>query len=163
MSFGVTPGPKIVQSEKSGGRGGTQLIDFKNKALVTCTSILCFRSATGASTGSLVGRPSTRGRIYVAFGEHPAAGGLYVFFGTLGSYPMKKILIWAASWCLFSIVHDLEAPLWHPRRHFRNLEHMVVSFWYFGGPRGSSLATLGPYCATLDVHFDDFLTLWDMS
>ena len=27
-------------------------------------------------------------RIYVAFGEHPAASGLYVFCGTLGSYPM---------------------------------------------------------------------------
>ena len=38
-----------------GGRGGTQLIDYKNKALVTCTLIPCFRSATGASTGSLVG------------------------------------------------------------------------------------------------------------
>ena len=25
-------------------------------------------------------------RIYVAFGEHPAAGGLYLFFGTLESY-----------------------------------------------------------------------------
>ena len=58
-----------------GVRGGTQLIDYKNKALATCTSILCFRSATGSSTCSLVGRPSTRGRIYVAFGKHPAAGG----------------------------------------------------------------------------------------
>ena len=32
------------------------------------------------STGSLVGRPSTRSRIYVAFGEHPAAGGLGLKF-----------------------------------------------------------------------------------
>ena len=101
-------------------------------------------------------------RIYVAFGEHPAAGGFSMFLGTLGSYPMKKALLWVASWCLFSIVHDLEAPLWRPCRHFRNLEHMVVSFGYFGGPRGSSLATLGPTCATLDVHFYDFLTLWGM-
>jgi len=28
--------------------------------------------------GGLV--PRARGRIYVAFGEHPAAGGLYMFF-----------------------------------------------------------------------------------
>ena len=98
-------------------------------------------------------------RIYVAFGEHPAAGGLSMFLGTRRSYPMKKALLWVASWCLFSIVHDLEAPLCRPCPHFRNLEHMVVSFGYFGGPRGSSLATLGPTCATLDVHFDDFLTL----
>ena len=74
---------------KFGGRGGTQLIEYKNKALVTCTSNACFRSATGSSDfyvqpGGLV--PRARGRIYVAFGEHPAAGGLYVFFGTLGSY-----------------------------------------------------------------------------
>ena len=84
-SFDVPLGPYFRSSEKFGGRGGTQLIDYKNKALATCTSILCFRSATGASTCSLVGRPSTRGRIYVAFGEHPAAGGLYMFFGALGS------------------------------------------------------------------------------
>ena len=108
--------------------------------------------------GGLVLR--ARGRIYAAFGEHPAAGGLYLFFGTPGSYPMKKPPFWVASWCLFSIAHDLEAPLWYLRRDFRNLEHMVVSFWYFGGPRGSSLATLGFICATWDVHFDDFLTLW---
>ena len=104
--------------------------------------------------------PRNRGRLYATSGEHPAAGGLYVLFSTLGSYPMTQVLFWVASWYLFSIVHDLEAPLWHPRRHFCNLEHMVVSFWYFGGPRGFSLATLGSICATLDVHFDDFLTLW---
>ena len=33
--FGVTPGPNKVQSAKVGGRGGTQLIEYKNKALVT--------------------------------------------------------------------------------------------------------------------------------
>ena len=84
-SFDVPLGPYFTSPEKSGGRGGTQLIEYKNTALATCTSILCFRSATGPSTCSLVGRPSTRGRIYVACGEHPAAGGLFVFFGALGS------------------------------------------------------------------------------
>ena len=57
---------------KFGGRGGTQLIDYKNNAFV----YVYLRPSMGASTCSLVGRPSTRGRIYVAFGEHPAAGGL---------------------------------------------------------------------------------------
>ena len=66
--FGVTPGPKKAAPEKSGGRGGTQLIDFKNKALVTCTSIPCFRSATGPSTGSLVGSSL-----------EPAAGYIYTY------------------------------------------------------------------------------------
>ena len=38
-----------------------------------------------ASTYSLTGLvPRARGRIYVAFGEHPAAGGLYLFWGTWG-------------------------------------------------------------------------------
>ena len=33
-SFGPSPGPQKVQNLRVGGRGGTQLIDFKNKALV---------------------------------------------------------------------------------------------------------------------------------
>ena len=66
-----------------GGRGGTQLIDFKNKALV----YLYLRTSMGTSTLNLQAAwwvvPSTRGRIYVAFGEHPAAGGMYMFFESL--------------------------------------------------------------------------------
>ena len=56
-------------------------IVYNNKDLV----YLYLKPSTVTSTGSLVGRPLTRGRIYVDFGEHPAAGSLYVF-GTLGSY-----------------------------------------------------------------------------
>ena len=55
MSFGVPLGPHFPRSEKVGARGGTQLIAYKNRALVTCTSNPCFRSATGVSTCSLVG------------------------------------------------------------------------------------------------------------
>ena len=55
MSFGVPLGPHFLMSAGVGVRGGTQLIAFKNKALVTCTSNPCFRSATGPSTCSLVG------------------------------------------------------------------------------------------------------------
>ena len=73
---------------KSGGRDGTQLIDFKNKALVYLylDSLLPFRyRGFYRQPGGLV--PRTRRRIYVAFGEHPAVGSLYVVFGTLGFYP----------------------------------------------------------------------------
>ena len=74
--FGVTPGPKIVLPEKFGGRGGTQLIEVRNKTLTTCDleSLLPLRyGAFYVQPGGLV--PRARGRIYVAFGEHPAAGG----------------------------------------------------------------------------------------
>ena len=67
-----------------GGRGGTQLIDYKNKAFV----YLYLRPSMGTSTCSLVGRPfDLRPDIYVAFGEHPAAGGLYVFLLHPGVLP----------------------------------------------------------------------------
>ena len=83
------------------GGACTQLIDYKNKALATCTSIPCFRSATGLSTCSLMGRPSTRGRIYVAFGEHPAAGGVYMFFESLWHFARPRcvsLAVWVAFW-----------------------------------------------------------------
>ena len=57
--FWAQPGTsKSTEFEGRGGvgvRGGTPLFVFKNKAQVTCTSNACFRSATGPSTGSLVG------------------------------------------------------------------------------------------------------------
>ena len=37
-SFEVPLGPYFSRSEKFGGRAGTQLIEYKNKALATCTS-----------------------------------------------------------------------------------------------------------------------------
>ena len=63
------------------------------------------------------------------------------------------------SWCLFGIVGDFEAPLWHLRRHFWNLEHMLMSLWYFGGLRGSSLALLGAILAPVGVRFGVFFVL----
>ena len=57
--FGGTPGDLKsrvhFRSAGVGGRGGTQLIDVRNKTLITCDLDPCFRSATGASTCSLVG------------------------------------------------------------------------------------------------------------
>ena len=61
-SFDAPLGPYFSSAEKFGARGGTQLIDYKNKALVTCTSNAWFRSATGASTVLLAAwwaRPSS--------------------------------------------------------------------------------------------------------
>ena len=63
--------------EKVGGRGGTPLIVFKNTDLVYLylEPLLLLRyGGFYWQPGGLV--PRARGRIYVAFGEHPAAGGL---------------------------------------------------------------------------------------
>ena len=75
-SFGVPLGPHSPRSEKFGVRGGTQLIDYKNNTLVYLylDSLLPLRyGAFYVQPGGLV--PRARGQIYVAFGEHPAAGG----------------------------------------------------------------------------------------
>ena len=71
-SFGVPLGPHFPMSEKVGDRGGTQLIDYKNNTLVYLY-LLPSPGAFYLQPGGLV--PRARGRIYVAFGEHPAAGG----------------------------------------------------------------------------------------
>ena len=81
MTAAVWVGAKVRRERRH------PLFVFKNKALV----YLCFECLLplryGTSTCTLVGRPSTRGRIYVAFGEHTAAGGWYVFFLHLGVLP----------------------------------------------------------------------------
>ena len=83
--FGGTPGDLKSRGHFGfGGRGGTQLIEYKNKALVYLylDSLLPLRyGAFYMQPGGLV--PRARGRIYVAFGEHPAAGGLYMSFWSL--------------------------------------------------------------------------------
>ena len=59
-----------------GVRGGTQLIEVRNKTLTTCDLVPLLPLRYGGfyvQPGGLV--PRARGRIYVAFGEHPAAGG----------------------------------------------------------------------------------------
>ena len=79
-SFDVPLGPHFRSSEKSGGRSATEaaplIFDFKNKALVylylECLLPLRY-GGFYVQPGGLV--PRARGRIYVAFGEHPAAGG----------------------------------------------------------------------------------------
>ena len=81
MCFGVTPGPKKALTARVGGRAGTQLIEVRNKTLITCDleSLLLLRyGAFYVQPGGLV--PRARGRIYVAFGEHPAAGAFFFEF-----------------------------------------------------------------------------------
>ena len=49
--------------------------------------------------GGLV--PRARGRIYVAFGEHPAAGGLYMFVKSLWHFARPcgvSLALWVAFW-----------------------------------------------------------------
>ena len=62
-----------MQNSGVGGGGGTQLIDYKSKALVylylECRLPLRY-GVLYVQPGGLV--PRARGRIYVAFGEHPA-------------------------------------------------------------------------------------------
>ena len=104
-SFGVSLGPYFTRSEKFGGGACTQLFDYKNKALATCTSILCFRSATGSSTGSLVGRPSTRGRIR-RLRRAPGRGRYVHVFCVF-------VVLCRALRCLFGTLGGLLVPLWH--------------------------------------------------
>ena len=102
--------------------------------------------------------PRARGRIYVACGEHPAAGGLYVSFCALGLYPMRS--------CLVVLVGTYGCLC-------GTLRGLVVSLWHFGWPWGSIVApwvsilthmgcswesfghfgeTLGLYFGTLELH-----------
>ena len=96
--------------------------------------------------GGLV--PRARGRIYVAFGEHPAAGGLYMFFGFLG---------------LRGTLQGLVVSLWHFGCSFGSivapwasiLTHMGYSweaFGHFGETLGLHFGTLGLHLGTLGVH-----------
>ena len=85
-----------------GGGGGTQLIDFKNNAFVYLylDSLLPLRyGGFYRQPGGLV--PRARCRIYVAFGEHPAAGGLYMFFVSLWLIARPccvSLALWVAFW-----------------------------------------------------------------
>ena len=78
--------------------------------------------------------------IYVAFGEHLAAGGVYVFLFHPGGCLSNTLDGIVMSFC------DCDpsgALLWHLYLHCCTLEYMLMSFQYVGGPRGSSLAPLG--------------------
>ena len=91
--------------------------------------------------GGLV--PRARGRIYVAFGEHPAAGGLYMFLESLWHFARPcgvSLALWVALWLIV-------AP-WAPI-----LTHMGYSweaFGHFGQTLGLHFGTLGLHLRTPD-------------
>ena len=114
MFFDAFWGPPGASFHGVGGTACTPLFDFKNNTLV----YLYLLPSLGdfyVQPGGLV--PRARGRIYVACGEHPAAGGLYVFFCTPGLYPTRSCLV-----VLVGIYGCLCGTL----------QGLVVSFWHFG-------------------------------
>ena len=159
--FGVPKKCSPRGCARVGVRGGTQLIDYKNKALVYLylDSLLPLRyGGFYRQPGGLV--PRARGRIYVAFGEHPAAGGLYMFLCTPGLYPMRSylvVLVVGTCGCLCS-----------------TLQGLVVSLWHFGWPWGSivtpwasilthmgySWESSGHFGETLGLHFGTLGSIW---
>ena len=132
--------------EKVGGRGGTQLIDFKNKPLCTCTSNACFRSATGTSTCSLVGSSlePAAGSTSPAASTRPRAVCTWFFapWGFTYCVSVKMCLLapvgvfvalCRALWCLCDTLGGLGDPLWH----------FGFPFWDTWGAVGSLLGTWG--------------------
>ena len=101
-------------------------------------------------------------RIFVACGEHPAAGGLFVFFCTLGLYPMRSCLVVLVGSC-GCLCGTLQNSLWHFGWPWGSivapwvsiLTHVGYSwesFGHFGETLGLHFGTLGLYLGTLGVH-----------
>ena len=121
-------GPYFRRSENVCGRGGTQLIDFKNKALV----YLYLRPSIGILHAAWWARPSSPRPDLRRLRRAPGRGRfVYVFLypGALPNAFVSSCVCW----------------------------HLWVSLWHFAGPCGVSLAlrlALGIHCGTLGVHFD---------
>ena len=79
--------------------------------------------------------------IYVACGEHPAAGGLYMFFCALGLYPMRS--------CLVVLVGTYGCLC-------GTLRGLVVSLWHFGWPWGSIVAPWVPILTHMGCSWKSF-------
>ena len=70
------------------------------------------------------------------------------------------VALCGALWCLFGIVSDFEAPLWHLRRLFGKLEH-VGALLVLRGSSGLQFGILGRHFGTRGRPFLCFLnTLW---
>ena len=151
---------EVGRGKRSAAEPAPSYLSSRTKTLCTCTSNPCFRSATGPSTGSLVGRPSTRGRIYVAFGEHPAAGGWGLkFVGWVVSvlcvvcvfvcgcclcvcscvFVFVSLFYWVC-YCLFVSSCACCWRLWVSLWHFAGPCGVSLALWPFGWPWGSILA-----------------------
>ena len=124
--------------------------------------------------GGLV--PRARSRIYVACGEHPAAGGLYLFFCALGLYPMRSCLFVLVGiyGCLCGTLRGLVVSLWHFGwpwgpivapwvSIFTHMECSWESFRHFGETLGLHFGTLGLHLGTLGVHVGVLWALWGVA
>ena len=89
---------EVGSRKRSAPEAAPPIFDFKNNTLV----YLYLLPSLGdfyVQPGGLV--PRARGRIYVAFGEHPAAGGLYMFFKSLWHFARPcgvSLALWVAFW-----------------------------------------------------------------
>ena len=109
-------------------------------------------------------------RIYVACGEHPAAGGLYMFFCIPGLYPMRSCLVVL----VVGTLQGLVVSLWHFGCPWTSivapwastLTHMGYSwesFGHFGETLGLHFGTLGLHLGTLGVHVGVLWALWGVA
>ena len=104
--------------------------------------------------GGLV--PRARSRIYVAFGEHPAAGGLYMFFGLRGTLQGLVVSRWHFGWPWGSIVAPWASILTH-------MGYSWEAFGHFGETLGLHLGPLGLHLGTLGVHVSVLWALWGVA
>ena len=104
--------------------------------------------------GGLV--PRARGRIYVAFGEHPAAGGLYMSFWSLWHFASLVMSRWHFGWPWGSIVAPWASILTH-------MGYSWEAFGHFGETLGLHFGSLGVHLGTLGVHVGVLRALWGMA
>ena len=78
----------------------------RTKTLCTCTSNACFRSATGPSTGSLVGSSLEPAADLRRLRRAPGSGRFVHVFWVF-------VALCKALWCRFITLGGLLAPLWH--------------------------------------------------
>ena len=147
--FWGTPGDlkSRVHSRSAGvgGRGGTQLIEYKNKALATCTSILCFRSATGASTCSLVGSSlePAAGSTSPSASTRPRAVCICLF-GLCGTLQGLVESRWHFGWPWGSIVAPWASILTHMGYSWKAFGHFGETLgFHLGYPWGPCWCLVG--------------------
>ena len=115
-------------------------------------------------------------RIYVACGEHPAAGGLYVFLlhpGALRNAFVSSCACWHL-WCLCGTLRGHVVSLWHfgwpwgsivpPWASIlTHMGHSWEAFGHFGETLGLHFGTLGLHLGTLGVHVGVLWALWGVA
>ena len=108
--------------------------------------------------------PRARGRIYVAFGEHPAAGGWGLEFVGWVVSVLCVVCVFVCGCvfvcvrvCLCVCVFVLWVCYWLFVSSCACCWHLWVPLWHFAGPCAVSLAlrvAFGIHCDTLGFHFD---------